>query len=100
MSDCAIPNCGKPAPVDDAFCAEHGGRRRAEKRRPTLTEDAILTALRRYKVHNHYKGTASGRRAVYAVFGPSGQASETMGHAEAVAMRDQLIARDILAMLE
>lgn len=65
-----------------------------------LTEGAIYQAIRRYGVRSHYRATSADKRTRYAVFSNGKVASAPMSHAEAMALRDQMIARDILAMVE
>lgn len=65
-----------------------------------LTEDAIYQAIRRHGVRSHYRASSADKRTRYAVFTNGIVASAPMGHAEAVTLRDQMIARDILAMVE
>lgn len=64
-----------------------------------LTEDAIYQAIRRHAVRGHYRATSADKRARYAVFTNGAIASAPMSHAEAQALRDQMIARDILTMI-
>lgn len=66
----------------------------------SLTESAIYQAIRRYGVRSHYRASAADKRTRYAVFSNGKVASAPMTHAEALALRDQMIARDIMAMVE
>jgi hypothetical protein len=63
---------------------------------------AVKSILRRYRLSAHYKGTSKAGASRYAIFtGPRGsvrQVCEPCTYREAIDVRDDLIARDILEL--